>query len=332
MEIRRVDPDDGAAVDALSRINIAAESLDPYPTPYSREELREELRNIDSSVQIEAYLGYQDDRPVVAGDFALSMSDNTDKAWLGVGVEPDLWQQGFGSAMAKFLLDLARERGRSLIMASVTYPFDADESHPYRRFVTKQGFSFSQSDVHRVLILPVESNLLDGLIMDAEPHHRDYTFAQYDGVPPAEIRDDFCVLLNQILTDAPSGEMKFEEGGMTATTLAELYETLRQQRRTAYTTVALDTSGVPVAHSQLVVPEYAPRKIFQWDTMVRRDHRGHRLGMATKARNLLRVSELHPDRTSVHTWNAESNTHMIAVNEAMGFVPVSYHGEYLRRL
>jgi hypothetical protein len=34
----------------------------------------------------------------------------------------------------------------------------------------------------------------------------------------------------------------------------------------------------------------------------------------------------------VHTWNAEVNTHMVAVNDALGFRPVEYLAEFQRRL
>jgi len=44
------------------------------------------------------------------------------------------------------------------------------------------------------------------------------------------------------------------------------------------------------------------------------------------------VQTLHPDRTVVHTWNAASNAHMIAVNEAMGFRVVNESAEYVRHL
>ena len=62
------------------------------------------------------------------------------------------------------------------------------------------------------------------------------------------------------------------------------------------------------------------------------EHRGHRLGLATKAANLLRLQRHRPDLREVRTYNAESNTHMVAVNDAMGFLPVERLGEFERRL
>ncbi len=47
-------------------------------------------------------------------------------------------------------------------------------------------------------------------------------------------------------------------------------------------------------------------------------HRGHRLGMWLKASMLLWMRDLRPELTTIDTWNATSNTHMIAVNEALG--------------
>jgi hypothetical protein len=50
-----------------------------------------------------------------------------------------------------------------------------------------------------------------------------------------------------------------------------------------------------------------------------RDHRGHRLGLLLKAGMLLWLAETEPQLESVDTWNAESNDHMIAVNEQLGY-------------
>ncbi len=90
--------------------------------------------------------------------------------------------------------------------------------------------------------------------------------------------------------------------------------------------------GDVVAYSELVVPAHDPERVYQWGTLVRTDHRGHRLGMATKAHNLRRVQRHEPGRTVVYTWNAEVNQHMIAVNEALGFRAVGRMGEFQRRL
>jgi RimJ/RimL family protein N-acetyltransferase len=81
-----------------------------------------------------------------------------------------------------------------------------------------------------------------------------------------------------------------------------------------------------------VVPKHDPGHVFQWGTLVAAGHRGHRLGMATKAHNLLWVMAEEPGRTSLVTTNAEVNRHMIAVNEALGFRPVERHVELHRAL
>jgi GNAT superfamily N-acetyltransferase len=333
LTIRRVDPEHDETMTAYSSICIESESFeDPYATPFTYVESREALRNTDPSDVCEGYLGYVDDRPVATGTVFLFLSDNTDKSFVFVNTLPEFRNRGHGSQMLDFALERLRTEGRTTALSEATYPFEADESHPYRRFLTDRGFEFSQAEVHRVLELPPDAELLDKLEADAAPHHADYTLADYTGLVPESMREDYCVLLNQIIVDAPSGTIDFEEGRLTPEMLAEKEESSRARGRTTYVTVALDRDGVPVAHNVLVVPETDPGKIFNHDTLVRRDHRGHRLGLATKIHNLRRVAALHPDRTTVHTWNAESNAPMIAVNDAMGFTPVRYGGAYHRPL
>jgi hypothetical protein len=52
---------------------------------------------------------------------------------------------------------------------------------------------------------------------------------------------------------------------------------------------------------------------------VARAHRGHRLGLLLKAGMLLWLAEAEPRIETVDTHNAESNNHMISVNEALGY-------------
>ena len=61
-------------------------------------------------------------------------------------------------------------------------------------------------------------------------------------------------------------------------------------------------------------------------------HRGHRLGLALKVRNHTELQRSHSERRIVHTWNAEQNTAMNAVNAELGFRPVELAQELQRRI
>ena len=61
-------------------------------------------------------------------------------------------------------------------------------------------------------------------------------------------------------------------------------------------------------------------------------HRGHRLGMRLKVEMLRLLRDRHPDIVQIDTWNAESNDHMIAVNEALGCFVVGRVVELQRHL
>jgi hypothetical protein len=70
----------------------------------------------------------------------------------------------------------------------------------------------------------------------------------------------------------------------------------------------------------------------QGDTIVLREHRGHRLGMLLKLANLDHLQRLAPGHPSVTTYNAEENRHMLSVNEDVGFVAWGYEGAWQKEL
>ncbi len=106
----------------------------------------------------------------------------------------------------------------------------------------------------------------------------------------------------------------------------------RRQGRTAFHAVALAEDGTLVAYSHLVTTVHEPGRAYQWGTLVRRDHRGHRLGLAVKVANHHLLQAAAPEVVRVTTWNAEENEHMIAVNEALGFQPVARLAEMQKHL
>ena len=241
--------------------------------------------------------------------------------------------RGFGSALVDLVVRRTKEEGRSTILVPSAYAFDRRDDHPYRRFAERRGFALANTEVHRVLDLPVDQALLESMIREAAPHHPAHTIERYvDGVPP-ELLPSYCHVHNQLVLDAPTGDIEFEAEALTPEMWLEREEQLRAARRLRSTVVALDGDRQVVGYSDMSIPLDDPENVHQWGTLsVRRDHRGHRLGLVLKARNLLDVQREHPGRQVVHTANAEVNESMIAINARLGFRPVEIYPEFQRRL
>ncbi|MET0928156.1 MAG: GNAT family N-acetyltransferase, partial [Aeromicrobium sp.] len=99
--------------------------------------------------------------------------------------------------------------------------------------------------------------------------------------------------------------------------------------RTMQVTVARAASGGLAGHTQLAFPD-DDAEVYQWDTLVRPEHRGHGLGLALKIHTMNASADLLAGRRRITTENAADNTHMIAVNEQLGFRQTAWTGEYVR--
>ena len=119
---------------------------------------------------------------------------------------------------------------------------------------------------------------------------------------------------------------------MTPERYAENVATVKAMGRTRYETLALTPDRLVVAQSTLVMPRSASTTVYQWGTFVHREHRGHALGLATKAVNLRAVQAARDDLTLVTTQNAETNSYMVSINERMGFAPVEVATELVKYL
>ncbi|WP_230209099.1 hypothetical protein [Nostocoides sp. HKS02] len=150
---------------------------------------------------------------------------------------------------------------------------------------------------------------------------------------PSPLVESLCAARNQLAVDAPSGLLTFEEEAITPELLRYREDSLRRQGRTMLSTLALTQAGDVAAYSDLVIPAGDLPWVYQWGTLVRREHRGHRLGLAVKARALQELQRrIAPERTRVHTCNAEQNAHMVGINERLGFRKVEVAPAFLLRV
>lgn len=287
-----------------------------------------------------------DGRIVARGTLELQLSDET-VGWMDLKVHPDFERRGIGRALADLIEERARSMGRSRMITYAVSP-DAPGSRivpPTQagsvpagnrevRFLLARGWSLEQIARGSRFALPADADALARLRADAESHAgADYRIHLWTGPTPERWLDDQANLNTRMSTDAPSAGLEEPEDPWDADRVRE-YDALQADGpRDVLTAVAEHVAtGTLAAFTQLGVPADVGRPVTQEDTLVLRDHRGHRLGMLLKVANLQYLAEVAPGHPSVLTWNAEENRAMLDVNEALGFVPIGYEGAWRKDL
>ena len=120
-------------------------------------------------------------------------------------------------------------------------------------------------------------------------------------------------------TDAPHGDLAVQAEQWDGARIRE-YEALHRERGRTVLSAGAVRDGRLIAFTDLHIPLADPRCAAQGATLVLREHRGHRLGVLLKAAVLREVLAAWPGAERISTYNAESNTPMVTVNEALGFV------------
>jgi GNAT superfamily N-acetyltransferase len=319
--VTRVDLTDDALLRRLCDVESASKGFArPWHDPESADAFAADQRFVDPGEDHLLWAGWWDGRPVGLAHLWFPLTDNVDKAYCVVEVEPGARGRGLGTALLDAVLDEVRRRGRVEVLSELLVPLDAGADHPYRRFADRHGFAEASQDSMRHLALPVDPALLDELEAQARPgwvgRYRLETYV--DGVPQ-HLQASLCDTENQLAADAPGGTVDYEPESLTPERYRERLRLFADIGRERFTTVALDGDEQVVAYTDLVVGAGTRTSVWQWGTLVRGEHRGHRLGLAVKVENLRRLQAAHPERAVVMTGNADVNAHMLAINEALGF-------------
>ncbi len=133
------------------------------------------------------------------------------------------------------------------------------------------------------------------------------------------------------MSEAPLGDLAVESEVWPPDRLRQFEDRALRRGMRVLTTVALAGDATLVGNTVLVVDRTLRRGIDQSGTLVLPEHRGHRLGLAMKLANQRQLQRDHRVPALVHTYNAEENGPMIAVNRRLGFQPVELTDEWQRR-
>ena len=155
----------------------------------------------------------------------------------------------------------------------------------------------------------------------AAPHHEGYAIETFVGAVPDDLVESLCVLLGQLAVDARAAASTSKRRSSPRSGMPRWSHhgrdgpgPVRDGRADAR------PSGGGAVHLRAVAG--GEHHVYQWGTFVHREHRGHKLGLATKAVNLRAVQAARGDLTLVTTQNAETNDYMVSINERMGFRPI----------
>lgn len=338
MRIEPLDPHDEAGLAAWHTVLDTVDRADRPETAdtWSLDEVRAELRQDSGFWRRCTFLAREGEETVGAAWLALSLQDNLHRAELFVAVLPSHRRQGIGTALLTRLEEVARAEGRTVAGSEADWPPTAGPDGtgcPGPALLRRRGYEQVLLDVQRRLALPVPEALLEQLAAEAAPHHDGYRLRSWVGVVPEEHVAAWAELDASLETEAPTGGLDLEPRAAAVARVRESEALMEAQGRTSYATVALDGAGEVVAYTQIVVGADGTGKAYQEGTLVRADHRGHRLGLAVKTANLRLLQDAGIEGLAqLVTYNAASNEHMVDVNDRLGFEPVEWSGEFQKRL
>ncbi|MBF8188421.1 GNAT family N-acetyltransferase [Nonomuraea sp. K274] len=289
---------------------LAASGDDPGPQ-LSLPRFRHEVCRDDPGAGAELWAAVEDG--AVVGGYGLSLPrlDNTHMAGMfPLVVRPERRGRGLGSALLEHVRDRLRAHGRRLLLTQTP------ATGAGARFARARGLKVSLVEARRTLDLRKAGwEALERML----PEVSGYSLERWIGPTRPELLPDLATIMNG-MNDAPrDGDV--EDMNWDVERLRAREEGIPSSGQSCYTIIARrDSNGEPAGYTRIYVT--AGRSDGwgrQADTTVLPEHRGHRLGLLMKLSNLFWLREREPHIDRIQTWNATSNTHMLAINDAMGF-------------
>jgi len=267
------------------------------------------------------------DEPVAAAQTIRNTRENTETGGVWLSVHPDHQRAGHGRRLLAHCEQVLRDDGCTRVHEHSGAPVEHGDAAT--EFALANGYRQTLVDLRQDLNLPVEAGTLEALTPALDPGEYVVEVA-VDGLPE-EWLEDRALLARRMSTDAPMGDIDLDEEDWDA-------DRVRRQWNTPSPIWAVESvarhvpSGRLVAFTDLVVRPGQTDLALQGDTLVLREHRGRALGLAIKVANLAALQREKPGVTTVRTWNADTNTHMIAINERMGFTVTGWTREWAKDL
>jgi mycothiol synthase len=328
VEIRRLDlsSPDADLLPAMSILAAAdgerAGGLDPMPADLALARLRSPGPTGERHVLL---AGEASDPSGVAVVDIETGPVNTHIGQLTLAVPPGRRRRGVGRALTERAAEDIASSGRTLLITSTDSFVPAGAA-----FADALGFEAGLvMRVNRLDVAAVDWSLVDAWIAEADPA---YELVAVDGVLADDLVPAFIAAVDA-MNDAPTDDLDVEDEETTIEHIRAREARDAETKARALLLLARDrATGDGAGFTGVRWHPHNPAVLWQGGTATNRDHRGHGLGRWMKAAMLRWVAEELPSVTEVRTENAHTNPHMLAINDALGFVPYAEETIHQRRL
>ena len=313
-QIVEVTVADGTGFEGLLAVRLAHDSeIWPGDPPVPAAELAAELFAPPPDRRARSWLATVDGRPVAAAHTRQHLDGVNDATVrLEVTTPPAHRRRGLGRRLAGVVLPVLAEGGATSVYG---WPMDAAGE----AFCRHLGMTERQQDsCNRLRIADLDADQQRAWIEEAPARAAGYRLVGWVGATPDEWVEPLARALDAMV-DAPVDQLDWQPQRVTAAQVRAADRAVDGGGYDMVRTLALAPDGSAAGMSELMVSRLRPSLARQGDTGVVGPHRGLRLGRWLKAGNLRRALDHQPAIEVVETFNATSNAHMTAINEAMGF-------------
>ena len=232
-------------------------------------------------------------------------------------VRPDRTREGIGRRLVEELEVVAAGDGRTTIQSEAYLPPGGSGTGP-ELFARAMGYEVASRESMKELTLADFVARRDALAASA-PVPDGYRVITFDTVCPEEHLASFGRLLGMLMSEVPLGELDLQASEWTPERIREAEQRQVSVGRHLLTAMAIAPAGSVAGVSDLRVDDSDPAHGQIGITIVDPAHRGRRLGLVLKTATHDLAVASWPGLLSVDTSNAEVNTQMFAVNEALGY-------------
>jgi GNAT superfamily N-acetyltransferase len=321
VEIREIEPQDRELVHRHWAIGkAAADATRPYDFHVPWESAWVSVSQGRDDLEQVLLGAFDGDQMCGAARVQLPVYDNLHAAMLDCATDPSRLRQGIGTALVEAACEVARGRGRRLVMGETYAP--VDEPSAGLRFGEAMGFTVAIEDAIKVVDLLATEGQWAALEDRIAGRYDGYRIVTWHDRIPDELLDGYARLCEMFVDEAPMGELEIEAEKWDEDRIRKREARNQRESRHEAAAGAVDADGRLVAFTEALVNEHAPTWGMQSGTLVDPAHRGHSLGLAIKLANHHQIRSLFPQCRVLVTGNADVNAPMNAVNEVLGYAAV----------